>query len=244
MKALESFRIVAGGNSANWYKPHLNCKMQFLGVPFCSVCKETFIESIHDLVSPVDSYEPGNNQIDIQAGQEVLFKLNIIETIPNTITTTWQLNGVTLANSSDELNLPCDILEEGGNTLSVQVIDEQPLSRWDAHPTLHTEIITWEINKTLTSIETTITQQQIQLSVYPNPVGDQLVIAYELEKASDILIQLYNLKGQLLQVLPSSRYPSGKHKQFISTESLPTAQYVLRVKIDASFLDKQLLKIK
>ena len=51
------------GEAATWYRPHQNCKMRYLGVPFCSVCKEGMVEKIHDLISPIDTYTPVNNSI-------------------------------------------------------------------------------------------------------------------------------------------------------------------------------------
>ena len=45
-------------NSAMWYRPHQDCKMRFLGRPFCSVCAQGTVETIHSLVSPIISYTP------------------------------------------------------------------------------------------------------------------------------------------------------------------------------------------
>ena len=59
---------VAGG----WQRPHQNCKMRFLGVPFCSVCQEAFINKIYSLVTPIYSYLPASSSVTVNASTDFL----------------------------------------------------------------------------------------------------------------------------------------------------------------------------
>ncbi len=65
------------GSSPNCYRPHPNCKMKVLGVPFCSVCKEAFIDKIYALVSPIDNFTPINNTVNV-TGPSLNFDLDLI----------------------------------------------------------------------------------------------------------------------------------------------------------------------
>ena len=136
----------ASGNPANWYKPHQNCKMQFLGTPFCSVCKEAIIETIHGMLPPVDNYQPSNqNNINFCA-QPLLFKLSPIKPIPNTLKVKWILNGSPIVTNIDSVFITAALLNAGMNTLSVEVLDTTLLTRADSHPVNHTYTITWNID--------------------------------------------------------------------------------------------------
>lgn len=85
--------IFAHGTTAplsTWYKPHPSCKMQFLGVPFCSVCSEAIVTRIHSLTNMIDSVSPAasltltNNDsvkfsvkpVRIQPAQQVFWRIN------------------------------------------------------------------------------------------------------------------------------------------------------------------------
>ncbi|BAP33613.1 von Willebrand factor [Chryseobacterium sp. StRB126] len=70
--------------SPTWFRPHENCEMRFLDREFCSVCKETIIEKIHSLVSPVDSFTPANTS-SVNASADVTFTVNEILPVPNTL---------------------------------------------------------------------------------------------------------------------------------------------------------------
>ena len=134
------------GTPANWYRPHQNCKMQFLGTPFCSVCKEAIIETIHQLISPVVSYLPSNQNNINYCSQPLNFKLSLIKPIPNTLKVTWKINGNAIVTNIDSVIITGGLLNAGMNTLSVQVLDTTLLTRADLHPVNHTYTISWNID--------------------------------------------------------------------------------------------------
>jgi hypothetical protein len=136
----------ASGTPANWYKPHQNCKMQFLGAPFCSVCKEAVIETIHGILPPIDNYQPSNQNNINYCTQPLLFKLSLIKPNPNTLRVKWILNGSPIVTNIDSVFITAGLLNAGTNTLSVEVLDTTLLTRADLHPVNHTYTITWNIN--------------------------------------------------------------------------------------------------
>lgn len=117
--------------ASTWYRPHQLCKMQYLGYPFCSVCIETFIDRIHQLVNMTDSYLPASNSFVLINTDDVAFSVNRLSTIPNTITVNWYLNGSAMpfATGTDAVNIPYANFIVGSNTVRAEVVDNTTLSK-------------------------------------------------------------------------------------------------------------------
>jgi hypothetical protein len=135
------------------FRPHQNCKMRSLGLPFCAVCVEAFIDKIYSLVSPIDAFTPANNNVTF-TGATVTFDLDLILPNPNTLKIEWLLNGNVIANDVETVNIGAVQLNTGSNTLTAKVTDATTLSRsyWPATSGyLHT--VTWTINNTPAPVE-------------------------------------------------------------------------------------------
>lgn len=90
----------------SWYKPHQNCKMQYLGKLFCSVCVETTIEKIHTLTNPIISIDPQNTgKINSTNDNEMPFSLDLLLPVPNTLNVTWTITILYAFLSSDNAPL-------------------------------------------------------------------------------------------------------------------------------------------
>lgn len=97
------YQHCCGGNSALWYKPSNNCKMQYLNSPYCSICKQTIVESIHHLVNPIVNYIPTNALIN-SPNQFLDFKLTeLMLPNPNTLNIQWKLDAATISNNTDSV---------------------------------------------------------------------------------------------------------------------------------------------
>ncbi|MEM8908579.1 MAG: M64 family metallopeptidase, partial [Bacteroidota bacterium] len=235
------YQHCCSGNATSWYKPHQNCKMQFLGVPFCAVCKETFVETIHDLVSPIDSYTHSDLQLD-NTGLDIEFQTNLIYPIPNTLAIRWILNGDPLANTGDALTLTADQLDNGINQLTFEVVDQTTLSRSDAHPGGRLFFVNWQIEKTATSIEALGEQRSVEFSVFPNPFVEQVLIDYRLDETAMVGYQLYDLRGQVLRQQTPQRQAAGAHQVQLDLSQYPAGNYLLRWIIDTFTIDRTLVK--
>ncbi|MCA0231057.1 MAG: M64 family metallopeptidase [Bacteroidetes bacterium] len=141
------FQHGTSGNQALWYRPHQNCKMRFLGVNFCSVCREAIVEQIHNLASPITSFSPANSAT-LTANSNLTFALSTLKPVPNTLEITWTLNGNSLITNSDTYLLNTSNLASGNNTLVAKVIDKTTLSKSDTHPTTHQYLVSWNIQYT------------------------------------------------------------------------------------------------
>jgi hypothetical protein len=184
--------------ASQWYRPHQNCLMRYLGVPFCSVCIQATIEKIHSLITPVESYAPQNNSIS-PTNYPVKFKLNLISPSPNTLKRNWQLNGSFLKKNIDSVFIPESNLSQGLNTLKVTVEDTTQLLRVDNHSTVHISSVTWSINKIITGVKNiTSSLSELVIEFYPNPASEIINIRLTGEQEGKLKLELYDLGGKRL----------------------------------------------
>jgi IgA Peptidase M64/Secretion system C-terminal sorting domain len=128
-----------------WQRPHQNCKMQFLDVPFCAVCKEAFVNKIYSIVTPIYSYLPSSTTPTVNATTN--FSANLTLPIPNTLSTDWILNGTSIATGVDNVNIDPAILPAGNSTLTLFVTDNTLLSRTFLPAKGYVFSQTWTITK-------------------------------------------------------------------------------------------------
>ena len=69
------------------------------------------------------------------------------------------------------------------------------------------------------------------LRIYPNPVSDVLNVQMELEKASEVRIDMLSGYGVTVLNVHSGILPAGMYKLHASANGLPAGLYILRVRI-------------
>ncbi len=228
---VDIYQYCCGGNSALWYKPHTSCKMQVLGKPYCSVCTEAIIERIHSLVNPIVSYIPATLTIN-SPSQFIDFKLTeLMKPITNTLNIVWKLDGVTVLNNIDSIKLDQNSLTNGMHTLAVNVVDTTRLLRVDNHSTQHINTVIWTINKTITGIKLTSTDNKITFSVYPNPSSNVLNVLVEIEKKSKLSIQIISLEGKIIKQLANETLVDGSYLKTFNIEHLTNGTYSIVIKL-------------
>lgn len=192
------FQHCCGGVSSEWYKPSTNCKMQFLGSPYCKVCSEAIVETVHSLVNPIIAYTPQTSTINTSVPL-LDFKLTeVAKPLPNTLHTEWALDAQTIACNTDSVQINQDLLTDGIHSLSVTVTDTTPLVRVDNHSSIHVSTVNWTINKTYTGIGVQSMQNKFSCTLYPNPAIAVLTVSIELEQKSDISFCIVNAKGDVV----------------------------------------------
>lgn len=225
------YQYCCGGNSAQWYKPYTSCKMEYLGYPYCDVCKEAIVEKIHYLVNPIISYSPTSTSIN---SSDLLldFKLTeLIKPIPNTLKIKWELDGINVSNDIDFIQLDQNTLTNPTHTLTVTIEDTTAFSRVDDHSSKHFSTVTWEINKTITGTQLTSSNNKIIYSVYPNPTNEILNISVELENKDNLSVQVYSLDGKLIQDISNEKLIDKKYFKSLSIGNLSNGTYALVFRI-------------
>lgn len=228
-----------------WYKPTTSntCKMEALGPAFCAVCKETFVERIHELSSPLDSYSPAN-ATTLNIYSTVGFKLNLLQPIPNTLKVRWSVNAEEKALNTDTFTLQQGSLVNGNYTLLASVADTTQLSRADNHLTIHTTNISWQL-----SIATGVREPDVfraSLKIFPNPFSESLVLQYKLERRSTVSIQLVSLNGTVTQLVQEKNQSAGSYSLPFALDKLQLAAgvYTVLFKINGATIAKELVKLK
>ncbi|MFD0861308.1 M64 family metallopeptidase [Sungkyunkwania multivorans] len=221
------FQHCCGGNASQWYKPHQFCIMQTLTYPFCSVCAEGIVETIHTMVDPVESFVPDNGMTIMPGSFPVDFALDLILPNPNTLKTNWTLNGNAYAADVDMVSVAENELDIGTNVLHVNVRDETSLLRVDNHATLHFTTVNWTIEYGTLGIEDiTASEHTYELQLYPNPANDLLNILVESEFQEDLNVALYSLDGKQLKTAIGAM----KKLLTIDISDLAPGTYVLNIR--------------
>ncbi|MDR0927994.1 MAG: Ig-like domain-containing protein, partial [Ignavibacteria bacterium] len=163
------------GNQALWFRPHQNCKMRYLGKPYCNVCSQTIIEKIHKLTNVVLSYKPVVNDVFMPEYND--FTLSLIEPIPNTLNIQWQLDDNPLDyNNMDTIRITHQELEDGLHTLSAVVVDTTDLLRVDGHSAVHFSKIDWTINRSVLVMQIQLSPKNLTLLAG----GDSATLEYSI----------------------------------------------------------------
>jgi hypothetical protein len=231
----------------SWFRPHQNCKMRFLNVPFCAVCRETFVERIHNLVDPVISYLPEDTEFNIQEGV-IDFSVDLITPVPNTFKIRWIRNGQELSVSKDEpeLTLSVNSLVTGTNTIQVQIVDTTALTRSNTHFQSHVYEIMWTIDTdNVTGIEVQSIRSEYEIEIYPNPVAEALTISYTLPRNAAVEIELVNADGRRVKTLANERQRPGTYTYELPSNELnmnTSGLYYLRLSVDGATLVEKLIR--
>ena len=201
-----AFRYANSGTASTWYRPHQNCKMRYLGTPFCAVCTEGIIEKIHSMVSPIDSYSPVSNELE-DPSLPLELHLDLVLPLPNTLETEWTLNGEVFSNELQDLSILEANLVEGINTLTAVVTDNTALLRVDGHDTFHMYTITWSIDYSTLGIDTISSEgNTIHINMYPNPVENILNVSIESRMQRDFTLTLTSIDGKQLLSTPMNSF--------------------------------------
>jgi hypothetical protein len=192
------YQHCCGGNSAQWYRPHENCKMRFLNRDFCSVCSQTTIAKIHSLTNPILSYSP--DSVEEQTNEDTLqFSLQLIEPNPNTLSVRWTLNGEHISNELFDVNIPLVEVPDGENKLQALVIDTTAFIRIDNYELINFYSVIWNWDQeSSTSTELTANSSFTSLKLYPIPAQHDINLEFQKPVTGSMKLDFYTIQGVLL----------------------------------------------
>jgi hypothetical protein len=229
--------LYAHAESPTWYRPHQNCLMRFLGEPFCAVCTEGIIESIYARTSPFKGFEPELTSFDLTT-DSVLFKLDLNHPEPSSLERIWYLNQTMIGTGIDSLAVQAGEFADGSNQLLVTVTDTSAWIRPYEDENYHQLEVTWNVN-----IVTAGSGRQMEIlnrsaiTIYPNPVDDQLHIRIHDDQAGAFHAELYDSQGRLVQ--KSERLSSGL--LVLHLHALSSGFYMIRVTQDSKQLFSRII---
>ena len=216
------FQHCCGGISASWYRPHEECKMRYLGRPFCVVCREAIVQNVFALVSPVDTYDPLElTQLDPPDGK--VFRVGTVRPIPNTLDVIWQLNGATIASGTDSVVLTSSNLKSGQNTLQVTVSDVTDFLSPGMLRQTNQATIAWQIDASTVSVSPAA-RADVNLTLLPNPVATELRVVYTSTSWDPTVARVHGSTGRLML---TKKIQPGEREVFIDVAGLAGGSYFL-----------------
>ncbi len=236
------FQHCCGGQSAQWYKPHENCIMQFLDNPFCAVCRQAIVETIHELLPPMEDYAP--QDLEVTALDESLpFSLQLIEPSPNTLDITWELNGTPLTTKTATVSIDPAALEIGTNSLQVLVHDDSDFLRIDNHSSLHFQAVSWQITKD--AVTNVLTHggdaQQVKVDVFPNPTAARIQLQIETSKPSAFTMELFDASGKRVRRQKLRDQKRSNVRFEMDLTDLPKGTYLFKLWLDKTSINRKIV---
>lgn len=199
--------------SPTWYRPHQNCEMRFLNSTFCPVCKEETVSTILDMTNPVLEYVPDTG--NLRWISDTLFKVTLMAPVPNTLKTWWELNRNVIATQQDSVRLSTGSVSPGQNTLTCNILDTTYLIRNSSHPSIHLNKVTWNIDYKPSGIDFKVSENKINLSVFPNPASGTINLTYRSGQPckGELRVRLFDISGK--PVTRTTSFPlTGTGNQF------------------------------
>lgn len=228
------------GNCEEWYKPHQNCIMEAIHQTFCPVCTEGIIEKIHELLPPINSFSPDNENVIDDNTFPLKFELNLIKPIPNTLESTWILNNAPFATNKDLVAITENDLTIGSNTLTAVIADNTALLKIDNHETTHVSTVTWTIQHSTLGIESIENNNTtFAISMFPNPVLNVVNLKFESDNTEYITVEIVTIEGRkikseilnnfIISTINLSDLPSGVYlTNFYSSNALLATKRLVR----------------
>jgi len=88
------------------------------------------------------------------------------------------------------------------------------------------------------------TAAPLLLQIYPNPFNPATLISFTLPQEQAVLLQIYNLNGQVVSTLVNRRLPAGAHQVTFEATALPAGVYFALLKTGTVTQVRRLLYLK
>ena len=85
--------------------------------------------------------------------------------------------------------------------------------------------------------------RNVKMSVYPNPVSDQLTISYQLKEAGTALISIFSNNGQLMETIGNEFKPTGEYRFVRNISDYKPGVYFCRIQIGNEMVTKKIIKL-
>ena len=130
---------------SEWFRPHQDCMMRQLNRQFCAVCKESFIDRIYRLTSPIDEVSPVSAQVTFEA-EPLFFSVATIDPNPNTLKVEWLIGDSIVGSQSNSFVNTGDWAEAASQILRLRVTDTTAMSKSYAPESGYIFERSWTIN--------------------------------------------------------------------------------------------------
>ena len=72
-------------------------------------------------------------------------------------------------------------------------------------------------------------ENNVAVSMYPNPVSSQATLSFELKESCNVSYQVFDMTGRMVMSQNMGRFAEGEHQVNFNAENLSTGSYILRL---------------
>ena len=199
--------------------------------------KFTIVSSIHNEIQPSANFNPFDSKFMFTYYDSTLQSLPFLT------------HDVNMTNP-DSWNIITNAYNDNGNLVSpnpkvnLNFAQQSGMNAWISKGTNGNGVAMFDAPySTYTGVTENIFSRKEGFSVYPNPCKSNIIIDFELQKASNVTIAIYNLIGQEVGMITNQDYSSGKHELKCSVNLLP-GSYLCSYKTDDFLTTQKLMVIR
>ncbi|MCH8568509.1 MAG: T9SS type A sorting domain-containing protein [Balneolales bacterium] len=236
---------------------------QLLAVYAGPALRQTELDSI-GAYQPVADFSPAISSSDAEIGQETFFSLSFDEEIFNAgrtdmevvFTATTDADYVAFVEDTVTLNIGIDEFYIGSTPDFLMELDAftQPDENFTVTVEMTIpfteEFFSWDFSFTTfgtpVSLEPgTDLPKMVELHQnYPNPFNPTTVLTYSLPESGSVLLQVYNMQGQLVQTLVNEHNNAGRHEVSFDAGSLASGLYIYRLQTGNEIQSRKMMLVK
>ncbi len=166
--------------------------------------RASVIDSIRIIVNPINdspvinTFSPDSTTFSINIHHSVDFQINVVDVDNDSLSYSWLINDEVLSNTENQLNYTFDTI----GTYIIKVIVTDGVVSLTREWTIHILPVS---NQDITIKATELTNN------YPNPFNPETRIGYSLHEATNVVIDIYNIRGQLVKTLINNHQNQGQY---------------------------------
>ncbi len=96
----------------------------------------------------------------------------------------------------------------------------------------------------LVSTDPEINPDMFNLSHFPNPINTNAIIHYSLKQEEPVSLEVYNIKGQLVETLFEGSKQAGDHTLEWDCHNVPSGVYFLKMKAGSEESIRKLILLR
>jgi len=235
------------------YRPHRNCMMRSLGVPFCPVCREQVVHRVYEggwyrfagSTQGIDPIEPGSEHPAL-GGTLVLtsptdFSADLLD--PDgapPLEVEWRVDDLVVSTDRTFTFAP---QATGTYTVELAASDPTPLVHADRNRAFLASSRTWTVEATVsTDADDAPGATSGLLTPAPNPARQLATVRYALATPGEARVEVLDGLGRRVALLADGRHLSGEYTATLRTDELAPGVYLVRL-VTAEGVDVRRLSV-
>ena len=222
------------------YRPHRNCMMRSLGVPFCPVCREHMVHRVYEggwyrfggATAGIDPIEPGSEQPALDGMQVITDPMDFSATFldpngPPPLNVEWRVDDLVV---STDRTFTFDPQATGTYTVELVASDPTPLVHATRDRSFLASSRTWTVEATVsTDAGEAPEAQDGLLALVPNPARQLATVRYALATSSTARVEVLDGLGRRVALLADGPHVAGEHAAALRTDELAPGVYLVRL---------------